>query len=226
MDILQMTNSNAFSSKENIWNFLTKISLRYVDWDPMGSVNNFPIKNSTQFLLDTCILSNMPYLMPHCNVYFLPGGGALRVKISRGAPLEVQNGTQQDLNKMIDLVNFAILGKKDRLHAENGGLRNGNQKDLNKMVDKVKIWGAKRSSRCRKWGAKPQRIPTDSQRGSAPPPPGVLWIISTEPSTSNLAISVIFQAWSTFWSCSAEHRAEIVRVVYIRFQANHSLHWL
>ena len=29
-----------------------------------------------------------------------------RVKISRGAPLEVQNGTQQDLNKMIDLVNL------------------------------------------------------------------------------------------------------------------------
>ena len=36
--------------------------------------------------------------------------GALRVKISRGAPLEVQNGTQQDLNKMIDLVNLG--GKK------------------------------------------------------------------------------------------------------------------
>ena len=35
----------------------------------------------------------------------------------------------------------------------------------------VKFWGAKRSSRCRKWGAKPRRIPTDSQRGSAPPPP-------------------------------------------------------
>ena len=34
----------------------------------------------------------------------------LRVKISRGAPLEVQNGTQQDLNKMIDLVNLG--GKK------------------------------------------------------------------------------------------------------------------
>ena len=38
------------------------------------------------------------------------GGGALWVKISRGAPLEVQNGTQQDLNKLIDLVNFG--GKK------------------------------------------------------------------------------------------------------------------
>ena len=44
--------------------------------------------------------------------------GALRVKISRGAPLEVQNGTQQDLNEMIDLFNF--LGQKDCLHAENG----------------------------------------------------------------------------------------------------------
>ena len=42
------------------------------------------------------------------------------------------------------------------------------------MVDMVKFWGAKRSSRCRKWGAKPRRIPTDSQRGSAPPPPGFI----------------------------------------------------
>ena len=39
------------------------------------------------------------------------------------------------------------------------------------MVDMVIFWGTKRSSRCRKWGAKPRRIPTDSQRGSAPPPP-------------------------------------------------------
>ena len=58
-------------------------------------------------------------------------------------------------------------GQKDRLHAENGGFRNGTQQDLNKMVDMVKFWGAKRSSRCRKWGAKPRPIPTDSQRGSA-----------------------------------------------------------
>ena len=41
---------------------------------------------------------------------WFPPGGALRVKISRGARLEVQNGTQQDLNEMIDLVNFG--GKK------------------------------------------------------------------------------------------------------------------
>ena len=27
-------------------------------------------------------------------------------KINRGAPLEVQNGTQQELNEMMDLVNF------------------------------------------------------------------------------------------------------------------------
>ena len=65
--------------------------------------------------------------------------GALRVKISRGAPLLVQNGTQQDLNKMINLVNFG--GQKDRLHAENGGLPNGTQQDLNKMVDRVKFGG-------------------------------------------------------------------------------------
>ena len=40
--------------------------------------------------------------------------------------------------------------------AENGGLRNGTQQDLNKMVDQVKFLGTKRSSRCRKWGAKPR----------------------------------------------------------------------
>ena len=95
------------------------------------------------------------------------GGGALRVKISRGARLEVQNGTQQDLNEIIDLVNFG--GKKIVYMLKIGGFRNGTQQDLNKMVDMVKFWGAKRSSRCRKWGAKPRRIPTDSQRGSAPP---------------------------------------------------------
>ena len=39
-----------------------------------------------------------------------PGWGALGVKNSKGALLEVQNGTQQDLNKMINLVNFG--GKK------------------------------------------------------------------------------------------------------------------
>ena len=95
------------------------------------------------------------------------GGGALRVKISRGVRLEVQNGTQQDLNEIIDLVNF--WGKKIVYMLKIGGFGNGTQQDLNKMVDMVKFWGAKRSSRCRKWGAKPRRIPTDSQRGSAPP---------------------------------------------------------
>ena len=34
------------------------------------------------------------------------GGGHLRIKISRGARLKVQNGTQQDLNEIIDLVIF------------------------------------------------------------------------------------------------------------------------
>ena len=41
------------------------------------------------------------------------GGGWLEggeVKISRDAPLEIQNGTQQHLNKMIDLLNLG--GKK------------------------------------------------------------------------------------------------------------------
>ena len=52
--------------------------------------------------------------------WVVAGGGAFRVKISRGALLEFQNGTQQGLNEMIDLVNFG--GQKDRLHAENGRL--------------------------------------------------------------------------------------------------------
>ena len=37
------------------------------------------------------------------------------------------------------MVNFG--GAKDRLHAENGGLRNGTQQDLNNMVDMVKLGG-------------------------------------------------------------------------------------
>ena len=45
--------------------------------------------------------------MSNLQVWATPGGGgALQVKISRGAPLEVQNGTQQDLDEMIDLVNL------------------------------------------------------------------------------------------------------------------------
>ena len=50
----------------------------------------------------------------------------LRVKISRGAPLEVQNGTQQDLNKMIDLVNFG--GKKIVCMLKMGGFDMGPNK--------------------------------------------------------------------------------------------------
>ena len=46
------------------------------------------------------------------------GGGWLQIKISRGASLEVQNGTQQYLNKLIDLVNLGskkivYMGKTD-----------------------------------------------------------------------------------------------------------------
>ena len=72
-----------------------------------------------------------------------PGGGGvtLWVKISRGARLEVQNGTPQDLNEIIDLGFGQFWGQKDRLHAENGGFRNGTQQDLNKMLDMVKILG-------------------------------------------------------------------------------------
>ena len=55
-----------------------------------------------------------------------PGGGALRVKISRGARLEVQNRTQQDLNEIIDLVNFG--GKKIVYMLKMGGFEMGPNK--------------------------------------------------------------------------------------------------
>ena len=55
-----------------------------------------------------------------------PGGGALLVKISRGARLEVQNGTQQDLNEIIDLVNFG--GKKIVYMLKMGGFEMGPNK--------------------------------------------------------------------------------------------------
>ena len=48
------------------------------------------------------------------------------VKISRGAPLEVQNGTQQDLNQIIDLVNFG--GKKIVYMLKMGGFEMGPNK--------------------------------------------------------------------------------------------------
>ena len=54
------------------------------------------------------------------------GGGALRVKISRGAPPEVQNVTQQDLNEMINLVNF--WGKKIVYMLKMGGFEMGPNK--------------------------------------------------------------------------------------------------
>ena len=54
------------------------------------------------------------------------GGGALRVKISRGARLKVQNGTQQDLNAIIDLVNFG--GKKIVYMLKMGGFEMGPNK--------------------------------------------------------------------------------------------------
>ena len=73
------------------------------------------------------------------------------IKISRGALLEVQNGTQQDLTNMIDLVNFGR--QKDHLHAENGGFRNGTQQDLNKMVDMVNS-GSKKIVQMLKMGGK------------------------------------------------------------------------
>ena len=53
------------------------------------------------------------------------GEGGIPDKISRGTPLEVQNGTQHDLNKMIDLGQIwgakRSFGEKDCLDAENGG---------------------------------------------------------------------------------------------------------
>ena len=50
----------------------------------------------------------------------------LRVKISRGAPLEYQNGTQ-DLNKILDLVNF-LGGKKIVYMLKMGGFEMGPNK--------------------------------------------------------------------------------------------------
>ena len=99
----------------------------------------------------------------------IPGGrGALRVKISRGARFEAQDGTQQDLNKIIDLVNFGR--QKDRLHAENGGLRNGTQQDLNKMVDMVKFGGGQKDCPDAENGGQQNRgAYLLTQRGSAPP---------------------------------------------------------
>ena len=66
-----------------------------------GSVCEMGIDSSDHFRFQAILLSlsNSP----------TPGDGAFWVKISRGAPLEVQNGTQQDLNEMIDLV---FLGGK------------------------------------------------------------------------------------------------------------------
>ena len=53
-------------------------------------------------------------------------GGTLRVKISRGARLEVQNGTQQDLSEIIDLVN--VGGKKIVYILKMGGFELGPNK--------------------------------------------------------------------------------------------------
>ena len=50
-----------------------------------------------------------------------------------------------------------------------GGFWNEAQQDLNKMVDMVKFRGGKKIVQMPKMGAKPRRIPTDSQRGSALP---------------------------------------------------------
>ena len=58
-----------------------------------------------------------------------PGGrgGTRGKKISRGAPLEAQNGTQQDVNKMVDKVKFGGGGggQKYRPGPENGGQYRG-----------------------------------------------------------------------------------------------------
>ena len=65
------------------------------------------------------------------------GGGTHQLKISRGALVKVQNGTQQDLNKMIDLLNFG--SKKIVYMLKMGGFWNETQQDLNKIVDMVKF---------------------------------------------------------------------------------------
>ena len=83
--------------------------------------------------------------------------GIKKVKISRGARLEVQYG--------IWSIRTVYMLKMD-------GFEMGPKKILIKWSISFFSGGAaKRSSRCRKWGgAKPRHIPTDSQRGSAPPP--------------------------------------------------------
>ena len=65
-------------------------------------------------------------ILPDIYVLSLLLRGALRVKISRGARLEVQNGTQQDLNEIIDLVNFG--GKKIVYMLKMGGFEMGPNK--------------------------------------------------------------------------------------------------
>ena len=64
---------------------------------------------------------------------------SLWLKIRRGGPLQVQNGPQQDLNKMNDKVNFR--GQKYRQRAEYGGLQNGTQQVMNKMIEVVFFLG-------------------------------------------------------------------------------------
>ena len=62
-----------------------------------------------------------------CGVWGVWGGWVgVGVKISRGAPLEVQNGTQQDLNKMIDFVNLG--GKKSAYMLKMWGFEMGPNK--------------------------------------------------------------------------------------------------
>ena len=63
----------------------------------------------------------------------------------RGALLEVQNGTQQDLYKM------SILGGKKIVYML--------KQDLNKMLDIVKFGGQKDGPDVEKSGAKPRCIP-------------------------------------------------------------------
>ena len=53
--------------------------------------------------------------------------------------VKVQNGTQQYLDKMMDLFNLG--GKKIVYMLKMGGFRNGTQQDLNEIVNMVKLGG-------------------------------------------------------------------------------------
>ena len=100
--------------------FLSRVTLKFDGWPWKTIVHLFYATSSfVHHFIAICDLK--PELQSE-NAQFM----SLRVKISRGARLEVQNGTQQDLNEIIDLVNFG--GKKIVYMLTIWGFRNGTNK--------------------------------------------------------------------------------------------------